>query len=247
MNKVFPTMYSRPPKGMLFAIIAYWFIGFVMVPMWMPFMGLGLWEKPELIAWLEIAYHVMNAAAMAMMLKECLEEGWFLMTTDWQGTLKYIGLTIGLMLAVLVQQIATLFVWGYPISYCFNGLPVVEKCVSLTPYYLAEVRPVFGTISMVICSPIAVCGLFYALGFAPLCVKEKPVLAYLNVALITAIPAVIDILWRQEIELNIIIYMMHLPAHLIACWSYQKTDNVWTPLVSLAVVNLLTSMVAVFL
>lgn len=36
-------------------------------------------------------------------------------------------------------------------------------------------------------------------------------------------------------------YLVQLPIHLLMCWSYQKTDNVWTPLISLAVVNLLAS------
>ena len=75
----------------------------------------------------------------------------------------------------------------------------------------------------------------------------KPVLAYLSVVVITAIPFIIDILWRQDVELNIMMYVMQLPAHLIACWSYQKTDNIWTPIISLAIVNLLASLVAIFL
>jgi membrane protease YdiL (CAAX protease family) len=38
-----------------------------------------------------------------------------------------------------------------------------------------------------------------------------------------------------------------LPIHLLACWSYQKTDNVWTPLISLALINLLASVAQIFL
>ena len=241
-------MYERPKKYMPFVLGVYGIFSFFIFPfLLMPLFGAGLWETPHQIAWLEIVYHALNGAIVASMLSECLKDGWFMLTLDGRSSLKHIFLTVGLMTAVLLHMIFLLFVAGYPIYYCFNGLPVVEKSVALTPYYLAEVQPIVGAISMVIFSPLAVCGLFYALSFAPLCVKGKPVLAYLSVVVITAIPFIIDILWRQDVELNIILYLMQLPAHLIACWSYQKTDNIWTPIISLAIVNLLASLVAVFL
>lgn len=247
MKQLFPTMYSRPKKGMLFAIVVYWFIGFVMVPMWMPFMAWGIWDNHKAVAWLEIGYHVMNCIAMAMMLKDCMEDGWFMMTTDKKSSLKHIGLTIGLILGALAVQIALLFAWGVDPGYSLQMLPVAEKGVALTSGYLVSLRPILGTASMVLCVPIAVCGLYYSLGFAPLCVKNKPVLAYLNVVLLTAIPAVIDILWRQQVKIIVIEYLVQLPAHLIACWSYQKTDNVWTPILSLAGVNLICALANIFL
>ena len=248
MNKLFPPMYSRPKKGMLFIMAVYGLFAFLVIPIgWMPLFGVGLWETPTWIAWLEIAYHVINAAVMGALIADCLKDGWFMMSLDWRGSLKHVGLTIGLMLAVLVQQIAFLFPWGVPVGFSLETLPVVEMSVSLTPGYFAASRPVWATASMVLCSPIAVCGLFYALGFAPLCVKDKPVLAYINVALITAVPAIIDILCRQQADYVVIEYLMKLPAHLIACWSYQKTDNIWTPLLSLAAVNLICSLANILL
>ena len=247
MNKIFPPMYDRPKNISLYAFCAYWGFCFVLAPMYMPYIGAGLWETTKWIAWLEIVYHLLNALVVSALMVEYLKDSWFMLTLDFRKHLKLIGLTVGLMAAVLVQQIIFLFLGGYTIQYCFNALPILEKSVSQSSYVLATAQPVFGTISMVVCSPIAVCGLFYALCFAPLCVKEKPVLAYLSVVVITAIPFIIDILWRQDVELNIILYLMQLPAHLIACWSYQKTDNIWTPIISLAIVNLLASLVAIFL
>jgi membrane protease YdiL (CAAX protease family) len=57
------------------------------------------------------------------------------------------------------------------------------------------------------------------------------------------IPSVVDILWRGDAAFVLTGYLVHLPIHLLACWSYQKTDNVWTPLITLAVTNLLTSII----
>ena len=56
-------------------------------------------------------------------------------------------------------------------------------------------------------------------------------------------PPVRDILWRGEAALVLSGYLVNLPIHLLACWSYQKTDNVWTPIFSLAATNLLLSIV----
>lgn len=242
MRKLFPPMYSQPKWPMLICIGVYWGLSFVLFPMYLPLLGMGIWETPEWISWLEIGYHGVNAIVMIVMLSECLKDGWFMLTLDWKGILKHVGLTVGLILLVLMQQITFLSAWDVPERASLEMLPIVEMYVSLTPGYFAIVRPVWATASMVLCSPFAICGLFYALGFAPLCVKEKPVLAYINVVLITALPALFDILWRHEVERVVITYLIYLPAHLIACWSYQKTDNVWTPILSLSAVNLICSL-----
>jgi membrane protease YdiL (CAAX protease family) len=57
------------------------------------------------------------------------------------------------------------------------------------------------------------------------------------------IPAIVDILWRGDAPFVLTGYLVHLPIHLLACWSYQKTDNVWTPILSLVTTNLLLSIV----
>lgn len=247
MRKLFPPMYSQPKWPMLICIGVYWGLSFVLFPMYLPLLGMGLWETPTWSAWLEIGYHAVNAIAMVCMVKECLADDWFMMSTDRKGSLKHIGLTVGLMLVVLMQQIAIMYACGVSMEYALEMLPIAEMSVSLTPGYLAASRPVWGTASMVLCSPFAICGLYYALGFAPLCVKDKPVLAYINVAVITAIPVVIDILWRQQVDLVVLQYFMRLPVHLIACWSYQKTDNTWTPILSLSAVNLIGSLVNILI
>ena len=45
MNKLFPSMTSKPEKIQIFAIIPCWIWAFVLLPMFMPFLGLGLWEQ----------------------------------------------------------------------------------------------------------------------------------------------------------------------------------------------------------
>ena len=104
----------------------------------------------------------------------------------------------------------------------------------------------FGTLCHTLITPIAVVGLFYVVGFAPMCCR-KPWLGYLAVTILLMLPAAFDILWRGGAALVIATYILNLPMHLIACWSYQKADTVWAPLTVLSIFNLITSLVSMLL
>ena len=235
-------MCSKPEKIQTFAIIPCWIWVFVLFPMFMPFLGLGLWEQWEISVWLEIGYHVANGIAMLLIISGYLKEEWFMVTTDVSHYLKHVILTVGLIAGAELLLLGTLFICGVNIDDMLECLPIVEMSVSHTPLFTVELQPIYGTIALSVFAPISICALFYCLGFAPIC-YHKPWLAYLCVAVITLIPPVIDILWRGEAAFVLGGYLVQLPVHLLACWSYQKTDNVWTPLLSLVITNLLASIV----
>lgn len=240
MNKIFPSMCSKPEKIQTFAIIPCWIWVFVLLPMFMPFLGLDLWEQWEISVWLEIGYHVANGILMLVIICSYLKEEWFMVTTDVRYYLKHIALTVVLIAGTELVWLYTLTFFGLNTLDMLEHLPVVEMFVSHTPLFTVDLEPIFGTIAMSVFAPISICTLFYCLGFAPVCYK-KPWLAYLCIAVVTLIPPVINILWRGDAAFVLIGYLVQLPIHLLACWSYQKTDNVWTPLVSLVITNLLTS------
>ena len=235
-------MYSKPEKIQIFAIIPCWLFVFVLFPMYMPFLGLGLWEQSEIIVWLEIGYHVVNGVAMFMLMGSYLKEEWFMVTTDVRYYLKHILLTVGLTIIAELLWLGDLYICGFNIIDMLEHLPVTEMSVSHTPLALIKLQPIFGTIVLSVFTPISICVLFYCLGFAPICYK-KPSLAYLCIIAITLIPPIVDIIWRGEAAFVLGGYIVKLPIHLLACWSYQKTDNVWTPILSLAITNLLASVV----
>lgn len=242
MNKLFPPMYSKPEKIQIFAIIPCWLWVFVLLPMFMPFLGLGLWEQWETSVWLEIGYHAANGILLLLIMISYLKEEWFMVTTDVSHYLKHVALTVALILGAELVLLGGLYISGFDITNMLENLPVTEMSVSHTPLFTVELQPIFGTVALSVFAPISICALFYCLGFAPVC-YHKPWLAYLCVAAITLIPPVIDILWRGEAALVLNGYLVSLPVHLLACWSYQKTDNVWTPMISLAIANLLFSVV----
>ena len=240
MKKLFPPTYSKPEKIQIFAIIPCWIWVFILFPMFMPFVGLGLWEQVENSVWLEIVYHVANGILLLLIILSYLKDEWFMVTTQFRHYLKHIALTVGLIMGTELVLICTSFLCGFDTAYMLEHLPAVEMSVSHTPLLLVSLEPIFGTIALSVFAPISICALFYCLGFAPVC-YHKPWLAYLCIVVITLIPPVIDILWRGEAAFVLGGYIVQLPVHLLACWSYQKTDNVWTPMLSLAITNLIAS------
>lgn len=242
MSKLFPAMTSKPEKIQIFSLIPCWLWVFVLFPMFLPFVGLGLWKQHEISVWLDIVYHAANGAFLLMIISGYLKEDWFMVSTDVRYYLKHVALTVGMILVVEFLLLDTLYICGFDITLLMEYLPVTEMSVSHTPSYLVSLQPIFGTVALTVFTPISVCALFYCLGFAPVCYR-KPWLAYLCVAVITLIPSLIDLLWRGNGSFELYGYIVRLPIHLLACWSYQKTDNVWTPLITIAMANLLISVI----
>ncbi|MBE6647408.1 MAG: hypothetical protein E7611_07230 [Ruminococcaceae bacterium] len=240
MNKLFPPMHSKPEKIKIFALIPCWIWVFVLFPMFMPFVGLGLWSQWEISDWLEIFYHVANGVGLLWLMFSYLKDDWFMVSVDFRHFLKHIALTVGLVMGVELLLLGTLYVCGFNIINMLECLPVAEMFVSHTPLFLISLEPIFGTIALSVFAPISICALFYCLGFAPICYK-KPLFAYLCIAVITLIPPIINIIWRGGADLVLSGYFVQLPVHLLMCWSYQKTDNIWTPMISLSITNLLMS------
>ena len=240
MNKIFPSMYTKPEKIQIFSMIPCWIWVFILFPMFMPFLGLGIWEDPEIIVWLEIGYHVANGILMLFLMSSYLKEEWFMVTTDYRFYIKHVALTVGLIVVAELLLIDTLFIFGLDVRYMLECLPAVEMYVSQTPLFMIGIRPILGTITLSVFVPISICALFYCFAFAPIC-YHKAWLAYLSIVAVTLIPPIIDILWRGDAVFVLGGYLIQLPIHLLACWSYQKTNNVWTPVFSLAIVNLLAS------
>ena len=233
-------MNSKPEKGQFLALIPAWIWIFVLVPMFIPILGLGVWEQVETTIWMEIVYHIANGILMLLLMYSYLKEDWFMVTTDFGYYLKHIALTVGLIAGTEWTLLNTFSFFGFNPTIMLEFLPLVEMSVCQTPLLLIDIKPILGAITVSVFAPISVCALFYCLGFSPVCTK-KTWPAYLCIAAVTLIPTIIDILWRGQAALFLSGYLVRLPIHLLACWSYQKTDNVWTPLVSLAIVNLLAS------
>lgn len=242
MEKLFPSTTTKPEKVKIVILFFSWIWVFVLLPMYMPILGLGLWDQVDITVWLEIGYHVTNGLLMLWLMFSYLKEEWFMVTTDLRHYLGHAALTVGLVVVAELVLLGALHLFGFDITEMLENLPVVEMAVSQTPLLLINLEPLLGTITLSVFAPISICALYYCFAFAPICYK-KPWLAYLCIPVVTLIPPVIDFLWRGGLSRVLCGYLVQLPIHLLMCWSYQKTDNVWTPLISLAAVNLLSALV----
>lgn len=237
MKRFFPIMNDEPEKGMHFAVLAYWIFAFVLVPLWMPLFGEGFWLNIPVISWFEIAYHVLNTVVVILMLKVYLADSFLNVQIAPKQFAETVIISAVVMLAIAIDLY---FMFGKSIV---NAYPINEMAVAMSSGYLVEHRPIFGTICNSFIAPFSVVGLFYVSGFAPVC-RHNRWLGYVVVTFLLALPCLFDIFWREEAEYVTRIFLLQLPMHWIACWTYQKTDTVWGPIATLALFNLGTSVMA---
>jgi len=237
MKRFFPIMNDDTEKGMHFALFAYWIFAFGVMPSWMPLFGDGFWDNLPVISWFEIAYHVINGVVIVIMLKTYLKDSFLNVQLDPKGFLKTVGFSV---LAMLALAAGLRYGLGRGMTDIY---PIKEMSVALTSGLLVKQQPIFGTICLSLFTPFAVVGLFYVSIFAPVCRRNRW-LGYVVVTVLMAVPCALDILWRGQASLIILIFILQLPMHWIACWTYQKADTVWAPILTLAIFNLGTSLMA---
>lgn len=242
MKKWFPDMMDRPKPGVVFCIFVYWVFAFVVFPFLVPVIGHGLWYNTSVTAWLDLIYYVVNAVCLTLMCKEYLADSFFNVQTDTRNFLKTAAIALLLMLLVTPWNAVKFYTYGPQTTDYF---PLSEMAIALLPGYFAYNLPVWGTLVLTFLTPFSISLLFYASTFAP-AAETRPWLGYLLVCVVTALPNLFDIFWREDIAYNLTRYLLQLPIHLIACWSYQKTDTVWTPILALAGFNLAASLYAIF-
>ena len=239
MKRVFPPMNDRPEKWMPVAALGYWIIAFWFLPFWMPLIADGLWNR-QFGSWLDTIYHAINAAVMVAMFKDYACDS----LLEVQLYPKKFFKTVAV--ALLLMLILALSLWFLGFRIVVDAYPLSEMGVAVSSGVMVEELPVIGTLCHMVFAPVAVVGLFYTVGFAPMCCR-KTWLGYLVVTVLLMLPAAFDILWRGEAQYVMGVFLMQLPIHWIACWSYQKADTVWAPLATLSVFNLITSVLNIFL
>lgn len=238
MKRIFPEMNDRPERWLPAAALGFWLFAFWFDPFWLPFVGDGFWEDPKTAAWLDFAYHLINAVVVALIFRAYAVDSFLNVQLDTKKFFKTVGL------ASLVSVGLVFELYFLPLDFVADSYPISEMSgVALTPGLMASAQPLFGTLCHVVLTPIAVTGLFYVPVFAPMCCR-KTWLGYLAVIIALAIPTAFNILWRGQADLVIPMFLLNLPIHLIACWSYQKADTVWAPIATLSVFNLVTSVIS---
>lgn len=237
MKGLFPPMNDRPENFMPFAVFGYWFFAFILIPLFLPLIGDGLWDNLQAASWLDFVYHAINALVVGLMLRTYFVDSFLNVQLDTGLFLKAVGVALTLMLFLAL----VLYFSPVSVGAVADAYPINEMGVAVSSGIMVWYLPVFGTLCHTLFTPIAVVGMFYVVGFAPMCCR-KTWLGYLMVTFLLMLPAAFDIIWRGDVEYVVTVFLLQLPIHWIACWSYQKADTVWAPLVTLSSFNFATSL-----
>lgn len=247
MKRLFPQMNGCLNGGYIFCIMAWWLIAFILFPFVITLFDFKDWARVDLTPWAECFYNAVNALVLIRILKEALSDGIFEIQIQTKQFLGTVFAAFGAAAVYILLILHPLFSWmdsPDALSALFNGFPITEMSVLATPAWTLGNVPVAGTLCMTLLTPFAVTGMYYATGFAPVCCRVRW-LGYVTVAALLLLPAGFDILWRGNAGYVLWEYLLRLPVHWIACWSYQKTDNIWAPIGTLALVNLGTALMCV--
>ena len=246
MKKWFPEMYEKIGIAHQFCIFAYWICCFVLFPQYMPLLLMGLWDDLVVASWAECIFFAVNAVVVVLILREFLGDSFFMLRMDLKPIFKTLGIAWLLMIPFwCIGLLTSAILAGNPL-YIFEIFPMTETTVAIVPGYMVSVIPVVGILCTTLIVPFGICGLFYAPVFAPSCFRKRW-LGYLTVSAALLIPTVADILWRGDVGFNMALYLVRLPMHLLACWTYQKTDNMWSPILCVGGWNLVTALLSFIL
>ena len=236
MKRIFPEMNDRPGNWMPAVLVAYWIFAFAIIPVWLPMITEGFWGSAQFNSWVDVIYHAVNAAVIVAILKEYAVESLLEVQLDPKKFVKTVGIAVMIMVSIApVLLVASGVLMG-------EVYPIQSMTVAAAPGVMVEQLPVIGTLCNAVFTPISVTGLIYAAGFAPMCCR-RTWLGYLTLPLVLLGPVVFEIMWRGLSDYVIPTYLLQLPMHYIACWAYQKADTVWAPVTTLALFNLLVSII----
>lgn len=82
--------------------------------------------------------------------------------------------------------------------------------------------------------------LFRGIIFAPLC-EKNPLLAYIASMSAFAFLHVLSYIGVQHWSVLLFSFLQYLPAGFVLCWSYQRTQSIWAPIVLHGLINLYSS------
>ena len=241
MNRKLLPMMNVLNGGYIFTIFVFWIIPYMFMPSLRPFLGNGLWNDLGALGWIDLVCCAISGVGLILILKEHLGDTWFDVSV---APKDYIRPTLEAWILMMVWVLAsTLFgrFWAGILTYMGNFFPVAEFSMNMVPILMLKDHPILSTLIFTMLTPFAVCGLFYAAGFAPLC-SRKPILGYVGVIGVLVVCEMIRNFWYKQPDFAIQEFLFQLPVHLLACRAYQKTDNLWTPIFAIGLLNLTTSL-----
>ena len=237
MRDLFPEMMDRPDNGRIVAGLVYWPVCYMFIPFMTTLLVLGPNSHVGIVSIVDFFYYLLNALAMIVLFLSYIKDCLLTVQINFRYFLKITAIAAGIMIFLALGIIATGFRTGFVAI--IGMFPITETSVLSYPAVLIMDRPVLGMLCTVLLNPFTVSCMFYATIFAPVSFNH-PKLAYLAVSAGLLIPRLFNIWWLGYPEYELLIYLVQLPFHLLACWSYQKTETILAPAATLGVLNLIS-------
>lgn len=238
LNQLFPHMYDSPEHHQALAGLTYGVVPFLVLPFTFMLLIIGVDDVGPYLA-LEYLFQAINFTAMVAVFRTYLQDSW-LSATTYPKRFWAVCLGAAAVIAAVWIGYVCAFVWQTheDAALVVNGaLPMTGIELMLLPGQFVSYGGIPAVLFVVFLGPVITSCLFYATAFAPVCVSGHRFLAYAAVAALTAVPRIITwfTIWGGWKEPQL--YLAQLPIHLLACWTYEKTDTIWAPIVTHAIAN----------
>lgn len=241
MDEMFPMMLDEPEPQAIGTGIAYWLFAFLLLPALfsLPMVsGLGLTDDGNEI-WFELGYHACNFLVILLTFFKYLKNAFFAVWLHFKKIFGTAAICAAIIVVLKVATVVLSVVCGNALfaEVSFGSLLTTEADLLFFSTALIPQEPLWSTVFVILLAPITVSCLYYGSIFAPVC-TSRPWLAYLLAGLTPALAhlSLVFCLWSMPQQMAI--YLVQVPVHLIACWSYQKTDTIWTPIFTHMLSNL---------
>lgn len=240
-------MLDQPDRDAVGGAAAYGLFSYVMIPFVLFWVSYGFNGDLNFRFAGQLVHHGINFAVALWLFRDYLRDAFITVQTETAMVLRaavQAAVKIGIYFAALWT-----FLPGRGNYFCtsllFGALPVGEVDLLMFSIDFISISPIIASLVLILLTPVTTTCLFYAMGFAPVCYR-KPWLAYVVVALVLAIPRIINSLLFWGAEQEFAIYLGQLPIHLLACRAYQKSDTVWAPVFCLMAANLIACVFLIF-
>lgn len=237
MNKIFPKMYDCPEGRQIAGGGLYWVAYQLFFPFLVDMLCIGETQASPMAIGASVAYYLINFLVVGLIFRTYLVDSFWNARMDKKKLFSSVGLGLLVFFALEIPIFVISWITGEALL--FIPFPIADSLGGIHSYYWLHTSPVIMFLCMTFVVPLAMCCLYYAVGFA-MPAQERPWLGYLIVAFLAMIPAVFLVISEgYPVSLVVIKYLCTLPFHMCACWVYQRSDTIWGPILFHTTINLM--------
>ena len=238
-NMNLPVELDAPEKQHIGIGIFYGLVTFFALPYFVYFLLADL-QDPYIAGWFEFGYHLINFVVVFSLFKEYLMDSIFMFRLQLKEYL--FNIKMGLFCVAGIVAVVYVAVNLCDLPWLFTTLiaafPISEMEILYIGGDLVYYSPLASFLCAVVLAPLTVTCLFYCVSFAP-AFRVRPWLGYVAVAVWLGFTHINNAVTYWDITMEIALFILQLPIHMIACWAYKKTNNVFSPMAVLTLTNLL--------